>query len=146
MFIILWCCQTPRSSDVRSSSTSRYTTSVNRRISAATWSRTRRPPCAGDVAVSTETYPTRSSTKRSHGNFFHFAPHYFTPEPSFSFSLITSGQSNLTKRPHRRRTLTVPSFSPGCTSVHPHVTHASLDPPESTSQTASRSVKRFLHG
>ena len=30
--------------------------------------------------------------------------------------------------------------------MHPHLIHASLDPPESTSQTASRSVQRFLQG
>jgi len=29
--------------------------------------------------------------------------------------------------------------------MHPHVTHASLGPPESTTQTASRSVQPFLH-
>jgi len=33
--------------------------------------------------------------------------------------LIISGQSNLTKRPHRRSTYTIPSYSPGCVSVHP---------------------------
>jgi len=30
----------------------------------------------------------------------------------------TSGQSNLTKRPHRRSTRTVQSYSPGCGNVH----------------------------
>ena len=44
-------------------------------------------------------------------------------------------------RPHRRRTLAVQSHSPMC----PRVTHASFGPPESTTQTASRSVKPFLH-
>jgi len=32
---------------------------------------------------------------------------------------ITSGQHNLTKRPHRRRTRTVQSYSPGGVNVHP---------------------------
>jgi len=58
---------------------------------------------------------------------------------------ITSGQSNLTKRPHRRRTRTVQSYSPGGASVHPNLINASLDPHESTSQTASRSTQPFLH-
>ena len=57
----------------------------------------------------------------------------------------TSGKSNLTKRSHRRRTRTVQSYSPGGASVHHHLTHASLGPSESMPQTASRSVKPFLH-
>jgi len=44
-------------------------------------------------------------------------------------------------RLHRRRTWAVQSHSPVC----PRVTHASFGPPESTTQTASRSVKPFLH-
>jgi len=39
----------------------------------------------------------------------------------------------------------VQSYSPGCAIVHPYL-HASLDPPESTSQTTSRSVHRLLQG
>jgi len=31
----------------------------------------------------------------------------------------TSGHSNLTKRPHRCRTWTLQSYSPGCANVHP---------------------------
>jgi len=59
---------------------------------------------------------------------------------------MTSGQSNLTKRPRRRRTWTVQSYSPGDANVHPHLIHASLNPPESIcSQTTSRSVQPFLH-
>jgi len=41
-------------------------------------------------------------------------------------------------------TWTVQSYSPGCANVYHHLTHASLDPPESTRQTASRSVQPFL--
>jgi len=48
-------------------------------------------------------------------------------------------------RPHRRRIWTVHWYSPGGASVHPHLLHASLGPPESKSQTASRSVQPFLH-
>jgi len=33
----------------------------------------------------------------------------------------------------------------GSANVHPHLTHASLGPPESLPQTASRSVRPFLH-
>jgi len=42
----------------------------------------------------------------------------------------------------------VQQYSPGGASVHPqgpHVIRTSLDPPESKSQTASRSVRQFLH-
>jgi len=39
----------------------------------------------------------------------------------------------------------IQSYSPCCANVHPHVTHASLSRPESTTQTASRSVQPFLH-
>jgi len=106
---------------------------------------------------------------------------------------ITSGQSDLTKRPHRCCTWMVQhGYSPGWASVHPantwffgptqvtrvhtpngisvgsavfaglpdidgsvvfaslhqcapHVTHASLGQPESTTKMASRSVQRFFH-
>jgi len=51
---------------------------------------------------------------------------------------ITSSQSNLTKAATR----TVQSYSPGGANIHPHVTHASLGPSESTTQTASL---RFSH-
>jgi len=44
----------------------------------------------------------------------------------------------LTRRPHRRCTWAVQSYSPGCANVHPYLIHASLDPPDPTSQTASR--------
>ena len=44
----------------------------------------------------------------------------------------TSGQSNLTKRSHRRRTWTVQPYSQGGANMHPHPIHASLNPPEST--------------
>jgi len=47
--------------------------------------------------------------------------------------IITNGQSNLTKRPYRRRTWTVQSYSPGGTNLHSHLVHASLDRPVSTS-------------
>ena len=56
----------------------------------------------------------------------------------------TSGQSNLTERPHRCRTWTVQSYSPVSTNVHPYLIHASLDPLESITQTASQSVQPFL--
>ena len=42
-------------------------------------------------------------------------------------------------------TWTVQSYSPGGVSVHPHLIHAALDPPESTYQMTSRSVQSFLH-
>jgi len=58
---------------------------------------------------------------------------------------ITSGQRNLTETPHRHRTWSVQSYSPHGASVHPHLTHASLGPPESMPQTVSRSVWLFLH-
>jgi len=35
------------------------------------------------------------------------------------------------------------SYLLGCANVHPHLTHVSLDPPESPSQTISRSVQPF---
>ena len=87
--------------------------------------------------------------------------------------MITSGQSNLTKRPHRHRIWTVQWYSPGVASVHStqhmppwanplesvfipkncafawgdlDLTHGLLSPPESSTQTASRSVQPFLHG
>ena len=43
-------------------------------------------------------------------------------------------------------TWTVQLYSPGCANVHLHVTYASLAPPQSTSQTTSRSVEPFLQG
>jgi len=51
----------------------------------------------------------------------------------------TSGQCNFTKMPHRRRTWTVLSYTPGGANVHIHLIHASL----STSQRGSRSVQPF---
>jgi len=42
-----------------------------------------------------------------------------------SVTKITSGQSNLTKMPHRRRTQTVQSYSSGGANLQPCVTHAS---------------------
>ena len=57
----------------------------------------------------------------------------------------TSGQSNLTKRPHHCWTWLVQSYSPGCANVHSHLTQVSLDLSDFTSQT-SRSVQPFLHG
>jgi len=55
----------------------------------------------------------------------------------------TSGQSNLRKRLHRRRTWTVQSYSPGGTNVHPHLTRTSLNPTESKSKTALDRFSRF---
>jgi len=46
---------------------------------------------------------------------------------------------------HHRRTWTVQRYSPGGASVQPHQIHASLGPPESTTETASRSIQPFLH-
>ena len=48
-------------------------------------------------------------------------------------------------RPHRRRTWTGQSYSPGGANMHTHLIHASLLQAESTSQTASRLVQPFLH-
>jgi len=56
------------------------------------------------------------------------------------------GQDSLTERLHRCRAYTVQSYSPGCASVHPYLIPGSLGPPESTTQTASRSVQPFLQG
>jgi len=67
-----------------------------------------------------------------------------------AFIHLTRGRSNLTKRPHRRRTWTVQSYSPNGANVHPYLIHASLNPPESTSTMVSRLVllvdlsKRFF--
>jgi len=134
-----------------------------------------------------------------------FCPHTDTHAREISLSgplawlvLITSGQSNLTERPHCRRTWTVQSYSLGDADVYSclthasflgtirehtlngisigsvafakgpytlrwatpflsklplcmgdmdiHLIHGSLGPPESTTQTASRSVQPFLQG
>jgi len=75
-------------------------------------------------------------------------------------TVITSGQSNFTKRPHYCRTLTVQSYSPGgAPSNRPFtvgsgpgdkgshkVTGNSFDRPESITQKARRSVQLLLHG
>jgi len=55
----------------------------------------------------------------------------------------TSEQRNLTKTPHRSRTWTVQSYSPGGANVmHIHLIMLHL----THSQTASRSLQPFLHG
>ena len=54
---------------------------------------------------------------------------------------IASAQRNLTS--HRCRTWTVQSYSPGCTNVHPHLTHASLGPYPSPQ--LKRHLDRFSH-
>jgi len=61
--------------------------------------------------------------------------------------LKTTGRSNFTKRPHRRRTWTfnrICQVAPTCTS---QCNNAFLDQPQSTSETASRSAhgRRFLY-
>jgi len=57
----------------------------------------------------------------------------------------TSGQSNLTTGRIAAAWM-VQWYSPGCASVHPSdLIRASLGPLESKSQTASRSVKSYLH-
>ena len=58
-----------------------------------------------------------------------------------STTATTSGQSNSTRRPYRRCTWTVQSYSPGGDNVHSHVTHASLGPAKSITQTASRLIQ-----
>jgi len=60
---------------------------------------------------------------------------------------ITSGQSNLTKRPHRHCTWKVQWCSPGGANVHPTCNTCFLGRgiPESTTQMPSRSVQPFLH-
>ena len=57
--------------------------------------------------------------------------------------MMTSGQSNLTKMPHRSRTWTVQSYSLGGASVRHRLTRGSLGPPESLNQTACRLVQPF---
>jgi len=54
-------------------------------------------------------------------------------------------KSDLTKRPHHWCTCMVQSRSPGGANVHPRSNTCFLGPPESTTQTASRSVQPFLH-
>jgi len=61
-------------------------------------------------------------------------------------SFRTDGQSNNDIRPHRCRTRTVQSYSPCGTNVHLHLIRGFLGPPDSTFQTASRSVQPFLQG
>ena len=46
--------------------------------------------------------------------------------------IITSGQSDLTKRPHRRHTWTVQLYSPVGAHTHPHLIHAFMAHPDST--------------
>jgi len=58
--------------------------------------------------------------------------------------IITSGQSNLTKRLQHRRTWTVQWYSPGGASVHPLI-HASFGLPESKTQATFWPVQSFLH-
>jgi len=48
------------------------------------------------------------------------------------------------KRPHRRRTWMVQSYSPGCANVTPCNT-SFIGPSESITQTVSRSAQPFLH-
>ena len=72
--------------------------------------------------------------------------------------LIVSAESNLTKRPHRRRTrMVVAIFYNGPTFPHSklplpignldlHLIHGFLGPPEFTTQATSRSVQPFLQG
>jgi len=58
--------------------------------------------------------------------------------------IMTSGQSKVDITPHRRRKRTVQSYSPGGANVTSQYC-ASFGPPESTAQTANRSVQPFLH-
>ena len=57
---------------------------------------------------------------------------------------ITSGQSNLIQKaallPHMDASIVFARWR----QCAPHIIHASLDPPESTSQTGSRSVQPFF--
>jgi len=58
----------------------------------------------------------------------------------------THSRSNLTQRPHRRRTHIDGSVVfVGLRQCAPHLTHASLVQPKSKTQMASRSVQPFLH-
>jgi len=57
----------------------------------------------------------------------------------------TSGPSNLTKRPHCHSAWMVQRYSPGGASVHAHVTHGSLGPPEYKTQMGSHPVQPFFH-
>jgi len=53
----------------------------------------------------------------------------------YDITIITSSQNNFTKgRIARRCTWTFQSYSPNGANVHPHLIHASLDRPKSTSQ------------
>jgi len=54
-----------------------------------------------------------------------------------------SGQSNWTKRSHRRRTQTVQPYLPGYANGYTHQNRASLGSPKFITQTASRSVQPF---
>jgi len=57
-------------------------------------------------------------------------------------SIAASRGKKATSPPH----MVVQSYSPGGHNVHLHLVRASLEPPESTSQTEFRSVQRFLQG
>jgi len=57
-------------------------------------------------------------------------------------SIAASRGKKATSPPH----MVVQSYSPGGHNVHLHLVRASLEPPESTSQTEFRSVQPFLQG
>ena len=56
---------------------------------------------------------------RTHGLPWPVRPAYLISDTVLSVISSTSGQSNLTKRPHRRRMWTLQWYSPGGASVHP---------------------------
>jgi len=58
---------------------------------------------------------------------------YHTTKSGSHVASITSGQSNLTENPHRRRTWTAQLYSPDGDNLHPHLIRASLGPLESIS-------------
>jgi len=62
----------------------------------------------------------------------------------------TRGQSNLTKRPHRRRTSTVQSYSHSGDNVHPHInmlpsTHPSPQPKRHLDRSSRRPICRAYY-
>jgi len=60
-------------------------------------------------------------------------------------AVITSRQSNLTKNAASPPHMGGSGVFARLRQCAPHVTHTSMGPPESTTQTASRSVKPFLY-
>jgi len=75
--------------------------------------------CGSSVHVIDCAYVANSLLKRAIYTIGFINVHQNADDELTQYWKKTSGQSNSTKRPHRRRTLTVQSYSPVCASVHP---------------------------